>query len=320
MEKFIGYLTENLENKFGKEFKVIEEDSKYFLEVAKGEISYMRIPLERYYNKVQEGVNREEILEVIENLVESTNRVELEVLSSFENNKGKITCIFENLKSSCIADEVPKIQFLDLSIVCLCTLAYNEDYLTELLVTNGMLESWGITKEELFKVAFENTLALKPASVKTLTDAMVEAARESALDEISSWVIENGKAELLGIFGDYTNIIMNAMLEESENPVDYVVTNQNSISGAIALLYADLSKLEGDYYVVPTSIHEIVLTPAVGELTLENVRDSVVKVNQTELEEEEVLSNEVYVYHAENDTLEWKGEVVKRAFPKLNSK
>lgn len=82
----------------------------------------------------------------------------------------------------------------------------------------------------------------------------------------------------------------------------YVMTNTSRSMGAAVVSYPDsLEKayhLIGEsYYVLPSSIHEMILIPESFGVNLEQLKVIVSEINETEVRAEEVLTNSVYFYN-----------------------
>ena len=84
----------------------------------------------------------------------------------------------------------------------------------------------------------------------------------------------------------------------------YVLTNSYRSYGASCMLYDGLlmkfaRHIEADLYVVPSSVHEIILIPVDGDVTKEGLDEMVRNVNSTELSKEEILSDTAYLFTRE---------------------
>ena len=86
----------------------------------------------------------------------------------------------------------------------------------------------------------------------------------------------------------------------------FVLTNKERFYGAAFLadqdLQARLFKAIGAYYVLPSSIHEVILFPkaqAAALTTEKKLRDMVREVNNTQVAEHEILSGNLYVNRGE---------------------
>lgn len=63
-------------------------------------------------------------------------------------------------------------------------------------------------------------------------------------------------------------------------------------------------KLGGDFYILPSSIHEILLVPDNGDKTADDLRDMVREVNATQVSPEEKLTDNVYHYDSKEHIFE----------------
>ena len=89
----------------------------------------------------------------------------------------------------------------------------------------------------------------------------------------------------------------------------YVATVPDKNSGAGVLAYQDFmdqaaEKLGGDFYILPSSIHEILLVPDNGDKAADDLRDMVREVNATQVSPEEKLTDNVYHYDSKEHIFE----------------
>lgn len=79
-----------------------------------------------------------------------------------------------------------------------------------------------------------------------------------------------------------------------------VITNKRKMYGAAIMAHPGYfetlsKKAGGDFYILPSSIHEVIVVPAEG-IEPDELRKMVMEVNASELDAEEFLSNNVYLY------------------------
>lgn len=84
----------------------------------------------------------------------------------------------------------------------------------------------------------------------------------------------------------------------------YVATNEQCSLGAAVMRYPDFREkvrgmIRGDFYILPSSIHEVILVPESFGLELERMAEMVKEINQTGVAPEEVLSDSVYYFDGE---------------------
>ena len=81
----------------------------------------------------------------------------------------------------------------------------------------------------------------------------------------------------------------------------YVITAKSKIKGASAMLYPEnfeslAKELHSDLYIIPCSIHELIVMPTYLEIPPEVITGYIQLINVENVEPEERLSNHVYFY------------------------
>lgn len=177
-----------------------------------------------------------------------------------------------------LLEDIPYIEFLDLSIVFQCLISVKESHLETLLIHNVHTKLWGVTVEELYRAAEENTQKLLPHELRNMADVIEEIMKEEDAEEFNH--------------GDCMAKL------ESTKPL-YVLTNKKGIDGAVSMIYPKLlkdfaDKIGSSFYIIPASIHEVLLLPAENPEDRENLKDMVKEINDTQMEAEEILSYSMY--------------------------
>lgn len=192
----------------------------------------------------------------IAEMLKATDRVFFKVVNTYENS--------EFLK------EVPHREFLDLSVIYCILLNKNmESDIMTVKITNEIAKDMGLSEDELFNLAYENTKKLFPPCIVPMKDMMKELLGEMA--------------ECL-----------------PDTPL-YIITNNAKVNGAGSILYDKMlhelaEKLESDLYLLPSSVHETLALPVDLGGELKEYADMVLAVNAGEVTLEERLSNQVYRY------------------------
>lgn len=179
--------------------------------------------------------------------------------------------------------KVPHIRYLDMAI-CFYY-AYQGDLLGSgsILVYNSHLEMWNTSTEALFELARENTPVLFPWECRSMEDAVRE------------------------MFARQQDCGLEALMEEEEQKEFFaampmkILSNENRVQGAICILYQDvlkrLAEKEGkNFYILPSSVHEVILLPDSGRESAMQLKEMVVDVNATQVESDEILSDNLYYY------------------------
>lgn len=232
------------------------------------------IYLEEAYREFQQGKELDKIVQEILDVYESarfSKRWEAGNLREFDKMRKNVLCKLVNReKNREFLKDTPYIPFFDLAIVCYVLVELSERGIATMLVKNSQLKMWEIGEMELFQTARENVQKQFPAELRRMKDVM---------------------SEMLG---------MDPPDEEEDSM--YVLSNETGNFGAVCIAYdhvLDLigSALKENYYIIPSSVHEMIIVPESKAPRREEIEEMVTEINETQVEEEEVLSNRVYFYN-----------------------
>ena len=92
-------------------------------------------------------------------------------------------------------------------------------------------------------------------------------------------------------------------------PGFYMITNDLNIFGANGILYKDIiakeaKKLGTDIYLIPSSIHEFLIQPVSDTLKPKDLKEIIKDANEHVIDPEDYLSDSLYIYKLETDTIE----------------
>ena len=95
---------------------------------------------------------------------------------------------------------------------------------------------------------------------------------------------------------------------EGEREILYVLSNRLRSFGAAAVLYEERLEMIGEvlgenYYVLPSSVHEVIIIPESDAPGQKKLSEIVTEINETQVDDEEVLSNNAYYYDREKREL-----------------
>lgn len=127
-------------------------------------------------------------------------------------------------------------------------------------------------------------------------------------EHLERWGVK--KEEVAHLAAENTPDLLPAEMMQMTDEM-YVLTNENRNLGASVILYPELltnmgKYLRNNFYVLPSSIHEVILIPESFELDAVKLTKMVREVNRTEVDPEEILSDHVYYFDREQDILELK--------------
>ncbi len=234
------------------------------------------IYLNAFYDMYARGMDMEDVVRCIMDTYkkgEVKESIDMDFFCDFEAVKERIAYRLINAeRNKELLEQIPHILFMDLAI-CFYYAFYQEE-LGEgmILIHNSHMEMWGTNHKELMKLAEENTGRMLPPSIVSMKTLIRE------------------------------------MFEESMDPGLYVLTNEKKCQGAAVLLYPHVledaaEQLGGNFYVLPSSIHEVILLKEQGHEKPEGLKEMIREANDTQVAMEEVLSDYPYYYDAEKKKL-----------------
>ena len=239
------------------------------------------IYLNDYYSDWEKGIyTTEDVADMVvdeykKNVVDTNFNTES--FMNFSNAKEHIIYRIVNQKlNEELLSDVPYIPYLDLAIVFAYLVPTKEsDAMASILIHNSHIKSWGVTTEELYSIAMENTPKLLPQSFRTLDDVITE---------------------LMGFYP----------YEGCEEKIQmYCLTNERRKNGAGVILYDKIldkiaNHFNSDFYILPSSIHEVLIVPSSVAISKDTLDKMVTYVNDTEVSANEILSDHAY-YYSRND-------------------
>lgn len=238
--------------------------------------------LDKFYREYEDGTPFEEIIRLfLEEYERAGIKDDFDIQFFCEYEKVKPHLAFRLMHYEMnkeLLENVPYKRFLDLAVVCFCDIRDRQIGHGSITIRDEHLEMWQISKEELFMHAMENMPRIYPADFMNMATVLRE--------------IYNDPAGLLSI----------------SFPM-YVLTNTERLNGAASLLYKGkmeeiASVLGSDYYILPSSIHEVIIMPKNKRGTDEKYLSQMVdEINHEQLAREEILSNHAYLYHADTKEL-----------------
>lgn len=289
--EFLTYVQEHAKIYAGKEGKVsinhiiknngLELDGLVIM--SKCSSAAPTIYLNSFYEQYLQGRELEEILkEIGETYEDNKDRVSIseDYFVHFENVKKTIVYKVINYEQNKkLLESVPHKKILDLAIVFYCLLDQGNEGCATALIYNNHMNIWSVTTEELYELAAVNTPKLLKSNIMKMADIIKE------------------------LFAQGNQCIGQ---EEFEKDADssremFVLTNANKMNGAGCILYDDVldqfaKTIKSDLYILPSSIHEVIIIPKNSSLCKKDLIDMVKEVNLEGVSQDEVLSDNVYIY------------------------
>lgn len=239
------------------------------------------IYLHSYFSSFQSGAS---IKEIAKNILDFyyEHRPLQSVDNAFFNDFSEIkdNIIFKLInagQNEALLKKVPFLPFLDFAIVfCYYLDASKCSFLSpdlsgSILIEYEHMEQWQIDARGLFALAQKNTPSLLPLRFAPLCELLFQESEKSA--------------------------------DVPDTPL-YVLTNEKQYFGAAALLYPHIldmcaETLGQSFYMIPSSIHEVLLLPADACASSCELNRYINDVNAEAVMPNEVLSNHSYYFNSE---------------------
>lgn len=248
--------------------------------MEKGKDIAPTIYLDSFYELYTNGENIKSIIRQIEIVYEQNkNNVtfDVNILKHFDTIKDKIVYKVVNYRSNeKLLEQVPHKRILDLAVVFYCLLDNEYGRSATALIYNNNLKNWNVTIDDVYKAALKNTPDLLHSKISSM----------AALFEKCGVNVDGEEVDLK----DYVPSDM------------YVLTNESKLNGAACILYENVlydfaQKLGVDLYILPSSVHEVILLPKLSMFEKDELVNMVKEVNTEGVAADEVLSDHVYEYN-----------------------
>lgn len=286
---FMKYSVQDLVNERGIEGKVeiqevIKNNDQHLTGLVirgNGEVISPCVYLNDMFVRYQEGYPLNYMANEIVDIMEDARcpEVDFSKLTDYESAKEYLSIRVVDIEENeqWLADKVWE-PMGDFAKVCYMNFGEQDGGLMTAVVTMSNMALMGVTKEQMLADAQKN-LNSKEYVFVSITDML---------------------SEMTDDFPDMAP-------GDTGSPL-YVLTNKEKTQGAAMITRPDILKEIGDkfgcdYYVLPSSIHEVLIIPVNADVELEMLSAMVHEVNENEVSPQEKLSDKVQFYDREREQL-----------------
>lgn len=279
--------------------------------VRKDEQATPTIYIREYYEDYKEGREIDDICEEIfdvykDGIKKFKKEINVDDFLDFEKIKDRLFFKLINSEMNAVLlEDIPSKDYLDLSIVFYLAVSNDCGCSATALIHNYHMNNWNVSVDELYELAFKNNIKKQKAQILRMEDIVRDMIVEQfAGDEcvIAEDSVYAGKTK-----EDINNIVEEEIDKIKEDkPMDmFVLTNEQKNFGASCILYPNVlkdfaDKEQNDFYIIPSSVHEVILVPKKAE-NRERLCEILNEVNKKELDTIDLLSDTVYEYDREKD-------------------
>lgn len=198
------------------------------------------IYLNSYYEEYIKG--RATLINVVNDVMDTYHRnkvnqsVDMRYFLNYESVRQKIIYKLVNTeKNKELLEDIPHIEFLDLSIVFQCLVAQEDFGRASILIHNVHLKLWDVSVENLYQAAKENTQQLQGYEIKGMTEVLQEIM---CAEDSENFTEDNERSSFSG------SVPM------------YVLSNKSRVDGAACMLYPNLIQdfaeaIQSSFYIIP---------------------------------------------------------------------
>lgn len=226
-----------------------------------------------------EELSEEELAEIADAILKTQRECRLlpkqgvEEMMDFRGIQEKICCrLISREKNEALLKEVPWLPWLDLAIVFYLQVPEQVVEHATALIHTCHMDYWGVTLEELCHAAAENM-----SRVRIFLEPMEAFLGELGFEPLSSGM--------------------------------HILSNSGKMYGAAVIIDPKvqrtcLERLGESFYILPSSIHELILLPESLAATRMELDQLIQEVNEACVSPEEYLSDHAYYCSAEKGTVE----------------
>ena len=287
---------EILEEKTGRAFEVeprtVEKMNETYealtVKPVDSEIG-VNLNITNLYSNIESGDSYEDIVsgaaKVAENALINSPAFDIDAFKDYDRMKGNLAIeVVSAERNKGMLESVPHKEIEDMAVVYRFLVGDSPAGAGSILVTNQMLDNYGVTAEQLHQDAISNAPEIRPLVIEGMAEVL---AKQMGVDNL----------EALGF-----NI-------PPEQEQMFVASVEGNIHGAGVLAYQDFmdqaaERAGGSFFILPSSIHEVLIIPDNGKFDTASLEKMVREVNATTVDIADQLTDNVYHYDAEEKVFE----------------
>lgn len=322
---FTATVVKGLQEKMGESFRIFSSPVKKnngieltgIIAEEKNCNTSPTIYIDDFYENYQNGVSLEAVIDALYRMFYQnrfSESVDLSNFTAYPKAKKQIAYKVVNYEKNWeLLKQIPHKVIYNLALVYYYAVQEPPFYgKASILIQNQHLENWGIDLEELHRQAMENTPCMFPAQIENIEDVMLDMLNENG--KKGSPEPEDEKEISPEITGDkWIDALLMKLREDLEKDTErlpmYVLTNRQKLQGAACMFYPNVLKnfaenIDRNLFILPSSVHEVILLPDDAGTEKEALLDMVMEINRTQVAESEVLADSIYYYRKDSDKME----------------
>lgn len=231
------------------------------------------INLDQFYEQYLHGMSADDVMQKMSEMISAQEPdISVDFLHDYSQVKENLFIRLSNAeKNAETLGGVPHRQEADLAMTYHIRIDLPGDGVGSTMVTNDMLKNFGVSEFQLHEDAMKNCQEMLPARFAPVATILFGVPEEEAMMD--------GQMPMM------------------------VLTNTEKVYGASALFYPDqlgemTDKLGGNFFILPSSVHEIIAIPDDGSMEVKDLEQMVTEINASQVEPKDQLSDHVYHFDA----------------------
>ena len=251
------------------------------------------INLNHLFGDYQKHGDMDRIFDAISEIV--TRRPEgmdLNALESYEAAKENLFIRVSNAETNKdLLEQVPHETVGDLAVTYHIMIGRDDEGFGSTMITNELLDKYGISVEQLKADALENSAKILSPSIESMNNVM---ARMMGMQNLA-----------------FESVPFEQAVEDFNFNEEgmFVLTNTNALNGAAVMFYPEVLEQLGDHagvdlFIIPSSVHETIILPDDGVMQRPELESVIRDINANEVSPKDRLSDSLYHYDSQEHRLE----------------
>lgn len=233
------------------------------------------IYLESFFEDYQSGEDMRDVIRRIAEIRvknEKSNTFDVRSIMNYESVKDKIVPrLIGKEQNKRLLENQPHKIIADLAITYHILLSNEEGRTASAPITNALMETWGVKIEDIHDLSIKNMRSTLSSTFRGISSVLSRA-----------------------YFGKEIEI-------DPADEIMFVLSNNKSTYGASAVLDDRImrkmvDRFGEDFYILPSSVHEVLIVPETPEIDVKQLKEMVGKINLSSVPPEDRLSDNVYRY------------------------
>lgn len=228
------------------------------------------------------------IMEIYNAHKDGMSNFDANIVQNFDAVKDKIIArVINKNRNEVVTNSCPYAQFGDLIVTFAIYVTQDPiNGTASIKITNEMMNSWKVNLGQLIAAAYTNTKKLLPLEVLTMSEILKQ------MMEHTGGLSPEMEAELAA-----PDHLMYVVSNISRQFGAYFITDRE------ALMEIASEIKEDQFFILPSSVHEIIVIPESQVENKDGLITMVKEVNATQVAPDEVLADNVYSFDAKTEEL-----------------